>query len=151
MCSLQSRPYRKPIGGLTALTHRGFRDSGMIHNPRETILVTGAGGFVGGTLVEALHFAGDYSVRSGIARWSSAPRVARLAANLIQCDVMKPDELAEALRGVDYVIHCAAGENLRVLVEGTKNVLDAATRGGVKRVVHISSVAVYGEATGAVG
>src|SRR5882724_2037951 len=122
----------------------------MTHNPAETILVTGAGGFVGGTLVEALHFAGDYCVHAGIARWSSAPRIARLPVTLIQCDVLKPGELGKAFTGVDYVIHCAAGEDLRIIVEGTKNVLRAAARAGVKRVVHISSVAVYGEATGAV-
>lgn len=122
----------------------------MTHDPAEIILVTGAGGFLGGTLVEALHFAADYHVRAGIARWSSAPRVARLPVALTQCNVLKPDELAAAFNGVDYVIHCAAGDDLRIIVEGTKNVLRAAANAGVKRVVYISSVAVYGEATGAV-
>ena len=63
---------------------------------RETILVTGAGGFVGGTIVEALHFGEEYRVLAGIARWSSAPRVARLPITLVQCDVLKQNELAEA-------------------------------------------------------
>jgi nucleoside-diphosphate-sugar epimerase len=122
----------------------------MTQNSQEAVLVTGAGGFVGGTIVEALHFSGDYRVHAGIARWSSAPRIARLPIKVMQCDVMKPDELAKGFTGVDYVIHCAAGEDLRILVEGTKNVLLAASRVGVKRVVHMSSIAVYGEAAGAV-
>ena len=122
----------------------------LMHHPSETILVTGAGGFVGGTLIEALHFAGTYHVRAGIARWSSAPRIARLPITLVQCDVLKRDELAEAFTGVDYVIHCAAGDDLRIIVEGTKNVLRAAAQAGIKRVVHMSSIAVYGEATGAI-
>jgi nucleoside-diphosphate-sugar epimerase len=122
----------------------------MTPNPAETILITGAGGFVGGTIVEALHFSGEYRVLAGIARWSSAPRIARLPVTLVQCDVLKPDELAEAFAGVDYVIHCAVGEDLSIIVEGTKNVLRAAAEAGAKRVVYISSVAVYGEANGAV-
>jgi UDP-glucose 4-epimerase len=51
---------------------------------------------------------------------------------------------------MDYVIHCATSEDLRVIVDGTANILLAAKQAGVKRVIHISSVAVYGEATGAV-
>jgi 2-alkyl-3-oxoalkanoate reductase len=120
----------------------------MMDHPTETILVTGAGGFVGGTLVEALHFAGNYRVLAGIARWSSAPRIARLPVTLLQCDILKPDELADAFAGVDYVIHCAASDDRRIIVEGTKNVLSAAVKTGVRRVIHLSSVAVYGEATG---
>jgi nucleoside-diphosphate-sugar epimerase len=117
---------------------------------RESVFVTGAGGFLGGTLVEALHFAGRYRVHAGVARWASAPRIARLAVPLVQCDVLDPHELARALGGMDYVIHCATSENLRVIVDGTANVLHAAKQAGLKRVIHISSVAVYGEATGAV-
>lgn len=117
-------------------------------NPAEAILITGAGGFVGATIVEALHFAGDCRVHAGIARWSSAPRIARLPVKLVQCDVMKPEELSDAFKHVDYIIHCAVGEDLSIMVDGTKNVLRAAASAGVKRVVYISSVAVYGEATG---
>src|SRR5215472_6847251 len=122
----------------------------MTNQPAETVLVTGAGGFVGGTLVEALHFAGGYRVHAGIARWSSAPRIARLPVKLVQCDVLKTDELAEAVAGAGYVIHCAVGEDPSIIVDGTKNVLRAAAKAGVNRVIYLSSVAVYGEANGAI-
>ena len=116
---------------------------------RETILVTGAGGFVGGTIVEALYFGGRYRVLAGLSRWMSAPRVARLPITLVQCDILKPAELDTALAGVDYVIHCAVG-NDKVIIDGTRNLLDAAAKAGVKRVVHISTVSVYGDAAGVV-
>src|SRR5215469_12974636 len=91
----------------------------LSYDPLATVLITGAGGFLGGTLVEALHFAGGYRVHAGIARWSSAPRIARLPITLTQCDVLKPDELTEAFTGIDYVIHCAVGDDLRVILDGT--------------------------------
>jgi nucleoside-diphosphate-sugar epimerase len=115
----------------------------------ETIFVTGAGGFLGGTIVEALYFGEQYQVRAGLSRWLSAPRVARLGVPLIQCDIMRPTELAKAFQGVDYVIHCAVGDHA-VTVDGTRNVLTAARAAGVKRVVHISTVSIYGDATGLV-
>lgn len=115
---------------------------------KPTILVTGAGGFVGGTIVEALFFSGQYNVRAGLRGWmSGAPRVARFPISLVTCDIMKPAELAKAMAGVDYVIHCAVGDE-KVIIDGTQNVLQAAIDAGVKRVVHISSVAVYGNALG---
>jgi nucleoside-diphosphate-sugar epimerase len=115
----------------------------------QTVLITGAGGFVGGTIVEALHFGEQYEVHAGLVRWLSAPRVARLPVTLVQCDVMKPATLNSTFADVDYVIHCAVGDD-EVIVEGTKNVLRAAATAGVKRVVYLSSVAIYGEATGSI-
>jgi nucleoside-diphosphate-sugar epimerase len=115
---------------------------------RETVLVTGAGGFLGGTLVEAIYFGRRFEVRAGISRWTSAPRIARLQVPIVLCDVMRPPSLAEAMAGVDSVVHCATSENLDVITEGTGNVLRAARAAGVRRVVHISSIAVYGAATG---
>ncbi len=117
---------------------------------RETVLITGAGGFVGGTIVEAMHFARNYQIRAGVSRWSSAPRIARLAVPIVQCDVIDPAQLAAALADVDVVIHCATSDDLKVISQGTANVLNAARIAGVRRVVHISSVAVYGAATGMV-
>jgi nucleoside-diphosphate-sugar epimerase len=114
----------------------------------EIVLVTGGGGFVGGTVVEALHFLRGYTPKAGVHRWNSAARIARLPVEILRSDVMKPKQLMEAMSGADYVIHCAVGSDLNVIVEGTGNVLDAAVAAGVKRVVYTSSVAVYGGATG---
>ncbi len=54
-----------------------------------------------------------------------------------------------ALEGCDAVVHCATGPRA-VIVEGTRNVLAAAQEMKLRRAVHLSSVAVYGKATGVV-
>lgn len=114
---------------------------------KEKILVTGAGGFIGGRIVELLHLSGKYRVHAGLRRWESAPRVARFSVELVLCDILKSEQLTSAMRDIDVVIHCAAGSN-EVTVNGTENVLQAALRSKARRVIHISTVDVYGDAKG---
>jgi nucleoside-diphosphate-sugar epimerase len=66
-------------------------------------------------------------------------------------DIRDREAVDRAVEGADYVVHTAAALPLykpqdiyTTDVEGTRNVLDAALRHGVKRAVHISSTAVYG-------
>jgi nucleoside-diphosphate-sugar epimerase len=116
---------------------------------REKILVTGAGGFVGGRIVEILHEIGPGSVRAGVRRWSSAARVGRLPVEIVACDVRSVASVRSAMNGVTAVVHCAHGDEA-TNVEGTRIVLDEARRTGVDRVVHMSTVAVHGRVEGAV-
>ena len=51
------------------------------------VLVTGAGGFIGGRIVEVLHELNPGSVRAGVRRWSSAARIGRLPVEILQCDI----------------------------------------------------------------
>jgi nucleoside-diphosphate-sugar epimerase len=111
-----------------------------------TTLVTGATGFIGGRVVEALHQAGR-PFRAGLRSWSSAARVARLGAPLVPCDVLNPDQVAGAMDGVDAIVHCAMGDS-EVIVRGTQNVLAAALHAGVRQVIHLSSAEVYGDVSG---
>lgn len=114
---------------------------------KETILITGASGFIGGWLAETLYLNGLAGVRAGIRSWSSAPRLARFPLEMVFCDVMDKVQIAQATAGATIVIHCATG--LRdVIVQGTKNMLEAALKLGVKRFVHLSTTAVYGNASG---
>ena len=66
-------------------------------------------------------------------------------------DIRDKSVVDRAMEGADFVVHTAAAlplysaEDIHTTdVEGTRNVLDAALRHGVKRVAHISSTAVYG-------
>jgi nucleoside-diphosphate-sugar epimerase len=116
------------------------------------ILVTGAGGFVGGWVAEAFHLQGWATIRAGISRWPSAARIARFPLEIIECDVMSEASLMVALDNVDFVVHCARGrgDDNTVTIEGTRRLLECAKRKGVKKVIFMSSVAVYGAAVGSV-
>jgi nucleoside-diphosphate-sugar epimerase len=114
---------------------------------RETILVTGASGFIGGWLVETLHLGGDARVRAGIRSWSSAARLARFPLEIVPCDVMNKEQIAQALVGASVVVHCATG--LRdVIVQGTRNMLEVASQLGIRRFIHMSTTEVYGNVSG---
>ncbi len=113
----------------------------------ERVLITGAGGFIGGRIAEVLHCSGRFTVRAGIRRWSSAARIARFPMDIVMADVMDQASIREAMRGVDLVVNCSKGAG-SVIRESIHHVLQAAQEAGVKRVVHMSSVAIYGDRAG---
>ena len=106
---------------------------------RKTVLVTGAAGFIGGRVVETLCLSGSANVRAGIRRWSSAARIARFPVEIVLCDIMDEEQVAQAMAGATSVIHCAKASNRDVIIQGTNNLLDAALRLDVERFVHLST------------
>jgi nucleoside-diphosphate-sugar epimerase len=114
------------------------------------ILVTGGTGFIGGRLVERLVLEGDSDVRVLVRNFAHASRIARFPIEMVHGDVTKPGDVERAVSDCEVVIHCAYGNSgskemqRLVNVAGTENVLAAALHAGVKRVVHLSTVAVYG-------
>jgi nucleoside-diphosphate-sugar epimerase len=114
---------------------------------KETILVTGAGGFIGGWIVETLHLDRTAVPRAGVRAWSSAARLARFPVEIVLCDVMDKESIARAMSGASCVIHCVSG-TVEAIVQGTANVLDVARARKVRRFVHLSTTEVYGDAEG---
>lgn len=113
------------------------------------VAVTGAGGFIGGRVVEVLHGLGLAEVRGVVRRWSTAARIGRLPVEIVQADLTDEAQAAQALAGADLVVHCAVGDR-RATVEGTRGVLAAARGVGVRHVVHLSTIDVYGASVGEV-
>ena len=110
------------------------------------ILVTGAAGFIGGRLVERLREAG-HEVR-GLDRATDKGR------GIAASDIGEPGPWQDSAEGCATVIHTAAVVSNAVSAEvqwrtnvlGTRNVLDAAVRGGARRFVNLSSVRAFGDA-----
>jgi nucleoside-diphosphate-sugar epimerase len=113
--------------------------------------VTGATGFIGGRLVEALVGAGQ-KVRVLVRDQAAAPQLHQPGVEVVLGDLGAPAALEEAVTGAQRVFHCAGlvGDWLRpeetrlVNVEGTRALLSACASAGVERVVHLSSLSVYG-------
>lgn len=117
------------------------------------VLVTGATGFIGGRLVQRLSSASDVRLRALVRDPDKARSWTAGAVELIQGDITDRHSLDAALKDCDVVFHCAALMHdattdaqgfHRVNVEGTRNMLEAALQAGVRRFVHLSSIAVYG-------
>jgi nucleoside-diphosphate-sugar epimerase len=114
------------------------------------VLVTGGGGFIGGRLVERLVRECSATVRVLVRGFAGAARLARFRLELAHGDVTDPAAMAAAARDCDVVFHCAYGtagsQRHRAWVnrEGTRQALAAAGAAGASRVVHLSTLLVYG-------
>ena len=108
------------------------------------VAILGASGFVGSTLFEYLTRHTDHELLPFAHSSGGASCLAHLGLSLKQVDMLDRNALADALEGVDYVLNCARG-NKEVMVTGMENLVRAARKAKVRKLVHLSSVAVYGD------
>lgn len=118
------------------------------------VLVTGATGAVGPSIVQALCELG-YTVRT-FSLDRPLPGAFPLNVDERIGNVTEPSAVQSAMHGVDAVVHLAALLHIvdpppelrekyeRINVGGTATVVDAAIKAGVKRVILASTIAVYG-------
>jgi nucleoside-diphosphate-sugar epimerase len=116
----------------------------------KSVLVTGAAGFLGGALVARLSERG-----APIRALARSPERAgyirdRAGVDVVAGDILDVERMRQISAGCDALFHVAAAldgsldHQRRVNVEGTRAVMQAAVDAGVRRVVHVSTVAVYG-------
>lgn len=115
-------------------------------------LVTGGAGFIGSHVVKELLNKG-IETRVLVLPGEKTRNLDGLEIEQFPGDVTDPARMKQAVKGCDWVFHLAAiyalwlprPEKMReVNVDGTFNILLAAAEGGVKRVIHTSSIAVFG-------
>ncbi len=118
------------------------------------ILITGGTGFLGSYLLRYLVQQGE-KVRA-IRRESSSMDLVKSIENeveWVEADILDVVSLEEAMQGIEQVYHCAAVVSFepntakwmkKVNAEGTANVVNMALRMGVKRLLHVSSIAAIG-------
>jgi len=127
--------------------------------PDDLMLITGATGFIGPTLVRSLLARGFTNLRCFIKPTSSTTELQRIKSALtagqrleiVSGNLLSPKDCAKALDGVAVVYHLATGRDGRSYPDAfmnavvtTRNLLDAcAGRPGFRRFVSVSSLAVY--------
>jgi nucleoside-diphosphate-sugar epimerase/2-polyprenyl-3-methyl-5-hydroxy-6-metoxy-1,4-benzoquinol methylase len=120
------------------------------------ILITGGTGFIGSRLaLRCLREGHEVRVlgrRNNAVEAATAESLVRAGAQMRDVSVSDASQLTEVVEGMDLVFHLAAAQHEAnvsdshfeaVNVEGTRNVLAASARAGVKRFVHGSTIGVY--------
>jgi nucleoside-diphosphate-sugar epimerase len=128
----------------------------LSENPARNVLVTGATGFVGSNLVEALLRRG-YSVTCLVRNSSNTRSLQKPNVRLVIGELNDPESLRIAAQGIQAAYHVAGlikaakrEQYFRVNQMGTRLLMEvlAETNPGLSRFVHISSLAAAGPSTG---
>ncbi|RPD38597.1 NAD-dependent epimerase/dehydratase family protein [Chitinophaga barathri] len=119
------------------------------------ILVTGGTGFLGSYLLRALVKSGKPVRALYRNRIPGQVNDFKDKVEWFQADVLDTGALEDAMQGITEIYHCAAivsfhpekrDEMFRTNIEGTANVVNMAIDAGIRKIVHVSSVAALGRA-----
>ncbi|MBU4231188.1 MAG: SDR family oxidoreductase [Proteobacteria bacterium] len=120
----------------------------------DKVLITGGSGYIGGRLVQALVEESRFHLRLGVRQPRAIRPVWPREAEIVPLGLVSPEDLNAACRGVRYIIHLAAlneieslanpEEALRINGLGSLKLLEAAKRAGVERFIYFSTAHVYG-------
>jgi nucleoside-diphosphate-sugar epimerase len=113
------------------------------------IFLTGGTGFLGSRLLPALRETGAEIIGLAVTE-SDASKLAKGGAAVCRGDLSQPEVLETAMAGCDVVVHAAAlmdvwshPERFELInVSGTRNVVDAARKAAVHRLIYVSAAAV---------
>lgn len=110
----------------------------------ENIAVFGASGMLGARLCESLYSDKRYNFKALINSPGNAYRIARYPMHIEKVDLLDRRAVHRALAGCSVVVNCSRG-NDPVMLRGFSNMLKSAAGQKVRKVIHISSVLIYGE------
>ena len=110
----------------------------------KTVLVTGATGLLGGRLVEKLILSEGAEVRALVRNYAHAARLARFPVNMVSGHIADQESIHRAVSGCDVIFHCAHDFGRpKANIAALEVLADACVKHDVKRLVYVSSVAVY--------
>jgi 2-alkyl-3-oxoalkanoate reductase len=108
------------------------------------ICIFGASGFVGRALTERLLRRKDIEIKAVIHLPGNSWSLLRLGIPIFQADQSRQEEIEQAINGCTHVVNCSLGP-FDSMLPCLDNLIQVCIRKKIKRLVHISSITVYGE------
>jgi dihydroflavonol-4-reductase len=117
------------------------------------IFITGATGFIGTHLINRL-VQSEHEAICLVRPTSNVKKLEKLGVTLVLGDVTDPHSVLEGMKGCDWVMNLANIHSFwerdrslywKVNVTGTGNVMESALRTKIKKVIHVSTVAIWGK------
>ena len=111
------------------------------------VLVTGPYGLLGSNLVREL-ISRNYKVFAFVEKNKRSETISELDLEIVRGDILVENDIMLAAKNMDIIIHCAAMTNMyppriemvnRVNIDGTKNVVSAALKNNIKRLIYVGT------------